>query len=180
MKKTICYALLLFLLAAVLLGCGEEQAQPDYTSDIQQWMHMPESNSETMDLLITIDTCRYGSAGASFSQASAAVSLLKLTQVQDLEKVLEAYLNGMNATQLDYFSFQWQMCMEKAQSMLQDPEAFALLLEESGNGDTDLTAFDLRKLEALDDQIQAQLKSRRVTDAWKDHLDIEPFFHWTL
>lgn len=162
----------------LLSSCGAEAEAVDYSTDPQQWMYIPQEEGQALTLLISIDTCRYGAAGASLSQVSASVDLLTLSCLEDREPELESYLNGMNATQLDYFSFQWQMRMEQARDMLAQPESYKGLLEDSGNPNVDLTAFDPGALETMNEQVLAQLQKRGVEDVWKDHTDLEPFFLW--
>lgn len=177
MKRIVCCAAAVCLLL-LLAGCGGEAEAVDYTTDLQQWMYIPQEEGEALALLISIDTCRYGAAGASLSQVSASVDLLRLSCLEDYEPALDQYLDGMNATQLDFFSFQWQIRMEQATELLAQPERCRALLEDSGNGEVDLTAFDPEALERLNGQVLAQLQKRGVTDVWKEHRDLEPFFAW--
>ncbi|HAL11866.1 MAG TPA: hypothetical protein DCP22_06065, partial [Ruminococcaceae bacterium] len=82
----------------------------DYSGSLTDWMYAPESEDELVKLLVAIDSTSYGSAGASLQQANAAVSLMRLAMDESgkAEDAVKTYLDGMNETQKDYFSFQWQ------------------------------------------------------------------------
>ncbi len=149
----------------------------DYSTAITEWMYQPESDEEATLSLMAIDACEYGTAGASLKQTNAAVQLLKLTSMENAEEALAAYLEGMNAIQKDYFSFQWQMNKKAAEELLTMEDASALL-EESGNGDIDLTVYTAEAISTLDDMVMTTLTDAGVEDVWKNHLELEPFTNW--
>lgn len=155
----------------------EAEEAVDYSTAITDWMYQPESSEEATLALMAIDACEYGTAGASLKQTNAAVQMLKLTAMETTEDALGAYLDSMNATQKDYFSFQWQMTMKAAEELLTMEDATALL-EESGNGDVDLTAYNAEALSALNDSVSAALTEAGVEDVWKENLELEPFMNW--
>lgn len=146
----------------------------DYNTPFSLWSHSSEETDDTTALLNEISLCRYGSAGASLSQCGSAVAALKLSADAD-RKAIGKFFDGMNATQLDFFSFQWHMSAEKAEKMLSSPEEFIGLLSDSGNGDVLLSDFDTQKLSDIDAEIKAALSHLGVTDEWKKHIDKEPF-----
>lgn len=152
----------------------------DYSKEITGWMYLPESEDSIIQLLKKIDSCRYGSAGASLDQISAAIALLSLTEQESVTDNLRTYLDGMDATQQDYFSFQWQMNMVKAHALLGAPSDYTGLLEDSGNGNVMLENFDAANLEELNQMILTELNNRGITDEWKHHTDLEPFFLWEM
>lgn len=151
------------------------QTTVDYNGTPSEWIYILETEEDTLALLTAIDQCRYGAAGASLSQADAACKLLQLTDVEDIESVLTDYLNKMNATQLDYFSFQWQMRMIQAQEMLSNPDDYSGILEDSGNEGFDISAYSLESLSELNALVMNELAVRNVSDVWKQYPDIEPF-----
>lgn len=177
MKQFSLYFLALCITLAIS-GCAARPAAPDYSTDMQLWMYTPKTISAAAGWLTEIGNCRYGSAGASLSQASAAASLLQLSKQEDLPDILKAHFDGMDATQLDYFSFQWQMRFPQACSMVQNPEAYLLLLEESGCPDIHPADYSMEELTTLDQLVRQELARRNVSDSWKNHLDREPFFLW--
>lgn len=155
----------------------EEPEEADYSGDQQEWLYQPTSDDETTLSLMEIDACEYGTAGASLKQTSAAVQVLKLSQQEEVTEPLSAYLDGMTATQKDYFSFQWQMAFSGAEELLTAEDA-ADRLEEAGHGDLDLTQYNADDLNTLHETVMTVLKEQNVTDVWKDHSDLEPFIHW--
>lgn len=161
---------------------GEESAV-DYSGDLSDWMYQPETADETADettvSLMEIDACEYGTAGASLKQTSAAVQVLKLSQSKDITEALNAYLEGMDATQKDYFSFQWQMAVNEAEQLLTVEDA-AARLEESGHGDLDLSQYSIDNLKEIHEIVTTALTDHGVVDAWKTHSDLEPFINWSL
>ena len=110
------------------------------------------------EALCTIDSCSYGTAGASLSQQAGAEAVLWLSEQTDVDTGLRSYLEGMNATQRDYFSFQWQMIYPMAEKL---PQAKG------------------EQLEVLNDLTCGILQELGVTDVWKAHIDLEPFWEWT-
>lgn len=154
-----------------------EEDTVDYSTAITEWMHQPESDEEAILALMAIDACEYGTAGASLKQSNAAVQLLKLSAMDAADDAISAYLEGMNATQKDYFSFQWQMSRKAAEELLNLEDASAIL-EESGNGDVDLSLYSLEAISALDEKVTAALEEAGVSDEWKNHLELEPFMNW--
>ena len=149
----------------------------DYSGELSDWLYQPDSDDETTLALMEIDACEYGSAGASLKQTSSAVQVLNLSLQEDISEALTAYLDGMTATQKDYFSFQWQMAVDKAEQLLTAEDA-AVQLEEAGHGDLDLSQFDAEALEAFNEMMTEALAEQGVTDVWKEHTDFEPFAHW--
>ena len=83
-------------------------------------MYAPECKDTVANLLVSIDTVARGSAGGSLQQANAAVCLMKLTTIDSgkAEDAVKTYLNGMNATQKDFFSFQWQQVLSHTNALL--------------------------------------------------------------
>lgn len=155
----------------------EEKEAVDYSTAITDWMYQPESSDEATLAFMAIDACEYGTAGASLKQTNAAVQLLKLSSMENAEEALKTYLEDMNATQKDYFSFQWHMNKKAAEELLVMEDASALL-EESGNADVDLSSYSMEALSALDEKVMAALEEAGVSDEWKNHLDLEPFMNW--
>ena len=80
----------------------------NYGGDVTGWMYAPESKDTVVNLLVSIDTVASGSAGGSLHQANAVVCLIKIAMIDSgkAEDAVKTYLNGMNATQKDFFSFQ--------------------------------------------------------------------------
>ena len=115
----------------------------DYSGDVTDWMYAPESKDTLVDLLVSIDTVGHGSV----QQANAAVCLMKLAMIDSgkVEEAVKTYLSGMNVTQKDFFSFQWQQALSHANALLDGSEDPAIL---DGAG---------------------------ATDEWKNHTDAEPF-----
>ncbi|MBQ8599222.1 MAG: hypothetical protein IJ411_03810 [Oscillospiraceae bacterium] len=158
---------------------NSEESAVDYSGDLSDWMYQPETEDETTLALMEIDACEYGTAGASLKQTSAAVQVWKLSQSEDITEALNAYLEGMDATQKDYFSFQWQMAVNEAEQLLTAEDA-AARLEESGHGDLDLSQFSVDGLKELHETVTTALTDHGVVDAWKTHSDLEPFTNWNL
>ena len=176
-SKTILAAAMAALMILALAACGKEPTdKADYSGSATDWVYAPESDDELIQLLVTIDSDSYGSAGASLQQANAAVSLMKLAaeESEDAEKTVKDYLAGMNATQKDFFSFQWQQALKEANALL-DGSKDAGVLEDAGDGDFDLQAVDSDRVAALDEAVTKLLRDAGVTDEWKNHTDLEPF-----
>ena len=110
-------------------------------------MYAPESKDMVANLLVSIGTVARGSAGGSLHQANAAVCLMKLATIDSgkAEDAVKTYLNGMNATQKDFFSFQRQQTLGHTNALLDGSEDPAIL-DNAG-----------------------------VTDEWKNYTDLEPF-----
>ena len=70
-------------------------------------------NPTAQVVIVGGDEVSYGSAGASLQQANAAVAVMKLAMDESgkAQETVKAYLEGMNETQRDYFSFQWQQAL---------------------------------------------------------------------
>ena len=119
----------------------------NYSGDMTGWMYAPESKDTVANLLVSIGTVARGSAGGNLQQANAAVSLMNLAMNESgkAEEAVKTYLDGMNATQKDFFSFQWQQVLSHANALLDGNEDPAIL---DGAG---------------------------VTDEWRNHTDLEPF-----
>ncbi len=150
-------------------------SQVDYSGDMTDWMYTPESDDALTQLLITIDSTPYGVAGASLQQANSAVCLMKLAMDESgkASDAVGTYLSEMNDTQKDYFSFQWQQALSRANALL-DGTMDAGILEDSGN-DLDLQTVDSAKLTALNETVTELLRSAGVTDQWKNQTDVEFF-----
>ena len=150
--------------------------QVDYSGDVTGWMYMPESRDTATDLLVSIDTVASGSAGGSLQRANAAVSLMKLAmdESRTVEDAVKAYLARMNATQKDFFSFQWQQALSLASALLDGSEDPAIL-DDAGDDGFDLKAVSSAKVDALDKTVTKLLLGAGVTDEWKNHTDLEPF-----
>lgn len=137
---------------------GTEQESVDYSGNMTEWTYQPSAEDPMIEALCTIDSCSYGTAGASLSQQAGAEAVLWLSEQADVGAGLRSYLEGMNATQRDYFSFQWQMIYPMAEKL---PQA------------------DGEQLEVLNDLTRGILQELGVTDVWKAHTDLEPFWEWT-
>ena len=148
----------------------------DYSGDVTDWMYEPESKDPVVNLLVSIDTVASGSAGGSLQQANAAVSLMKLTMNESgkVEEAAKTYLAGMNATQKDFFSFQWQQALRQANALLDGSEDPAIL-DNAGDAGFDLQAVSSDRVDALDKTVAELLHDTGVTDEWKNHTDLEPF-----
>ena len=155
-----------------------KRAKVDYTKDFTSFMYQPETVDAVTELFKTIDRCPYGTAGSSLSQVAAAVSLLELSKAEDVMPKLSLYLEKMDATQKDYFSFQWQMCIEKAYMILEKPEDFKGALEDVGLEDVDLSVFTKDEIEGLNTKVTEELEKHGVKDEWKNHTEMEPFVFW--
>ena len=150
----------------------------NYSGDVTGWMYAPESKDTLVNLLMSIDTVAHGSAGGSLQQANAAVSLMKLAMIDSgkAENAVKAYLAEMNATQKDFFSFQWQQAMKTALALLNGDED-AAILEDAGDADFDLKAVDSAKTAEFNDAVIQLLSDAGVTNEWKNHTDVEPFLY---
>ena len=148
----------------------------DYSGDVTGWMYAPESKDTLVNLLVSIDTVAHGSAGGSLQQANAAVSLMKLAMNESgkVEEAAKTYLAGMNATQKDFFSFQWQQALRQANALLDGSENTAIL-DDAGDAGFDLQAVSSDGVDALDKTVTELLRDAGVTDEWKNHTDLEPF-----
>jgi hypothetical protein len=147
----------------------------DYTRDFTSFMYQPETENEVLELLKNVDRCSYGTAGSSLSGLVSGVSVLKLSETEGVLAFLSAYLDGMDATQRDYFSFQWQMGVKKAKAILENSDSFKGEMSDAGMEDVDLSGFDNDGLDALNTAVVNELEKRGVKDEWKNHLEIEPF-----
>lgn len=147
----------------------------DYTGDISDWMYAPEQYDDDITTsLVNIDSTPYGTPGSSMQGLVSGYHALQLAGQDDLSAV-EAYLDGMNDTQRDYFSFQWQQAMATARNILSDTDTYTESLRDAGVEDVDLSLFNLDRLNALNTTVTGYLTSRGVTDAWKSHSTTEPF-----
>ena len=150
----------------------------DYTRDFINYMYQPETDDSVFEILKIIDRCSYGTAGSSLSQVAAAVNVIKLSKTDGaIDKILK-YLNGMDATQKDYFSFQWQMCMKKALAILKAPDRYQGEMYDAGVSDVDLSEFNKDELEKLNDAVISQFENLKIKDEWKNHPEIELFIFW--
>ena len=148
----------------------------NYSGDVTGWMYAPESKDTAVNLLVSIDTVAHGSAGGSLQQANAAVSLMKLAMIDSgkAENAVKAYLAEMNATQKDFFSFQWQQALRQVNALLDGSEDPAIL-DDAGDADFDLQAVSSDRVDALNKTVIKLLRDAGVTDEWKNHTDLEPF-----
>ena len=148
----------------------------NYSGDMTGWMYAPESKDTVVNLLVSIDAVARGSAGGSLQQANAAVSLMKFAMIDSgkAENAVKAYLAEMNATQKDFFSFQWQQALRQANALLDGSEDPAIL-DDAGDAGFDLQAVSSDGVDALDKTVIKLLRDAGVTDEWKNHTDLEPF-----
>lgn len=183
--------ILTFMLAGSLSlsGCGAGQKQEvsgaesviesavDYeNTDISEWFYIPESGGETMDSLIIIDSVQHGTAGGSLKEAKTGAEFIKLTKAGDFEDVFKKYTDGMNALQLDFFSFQTDMAYRSAKAVFEDYENQKMLLSDAGVEDFNIEDYSEEKLDSLYVSIKEKLGSAGVSEEWKNHTDMEPFF----
>ena len=195
-NKKIFVVLMAALMALALVACNNNNNNPaptpdpeptpdpapttkvDYSGSLTDWMYAPESEDELVKLLVASDSTSYGSAGASLQQANAAVSLMRLAMDESgkAEDAVKTYLDGMNETQKDYFSFQWQQAMKTALALLNGDED-AAILEDAGDTDFDLTAVDSTKTADFNNAVIQLLSDAGVTNEWKNHTDVEPFLY---
>lgn len=184
-NKKFLLVVMIALMAMLLVACGSEPAQTpgntpvaeaDYSGSVTDWMYEPESEDELIALLVTIDRTPYGSAGSSLQQVHSAVSLMKLAMDEsgNAEETVKTYLEGMNDTQRDFFSFQWEHVQETANALM-DGSLDAAILEDAGDADFDLKAVDSEKVKTLTETVTNLLRDAGVTDEWKNHTDLEPF-----
>ena len=143
-------------------------------------MYAPESKDTVANLLMSIGTVARGSArgsaGGSLQQANAAVCLMKLATIDrgKVEEAVKTYLDGMNATQKDFFSFQWQQVLSHANALLDGSEDPAIL-DNPGDAGFDLQVVSSNRVDALDKTVTKLLRDAGVTDEWRNHTDLEPF-----
>ena len=139
-------------------------------------MYAPESKDTVANLLMSIGTVARGSAGGSLQQANAAVCLMKLVTIDrgKVEEAVKTYLNGMNATQEDFFSFQWQQALRHTNALLDGSEDPAIL-DNPGDAGFDLQVVSSNRVDALDKTVTELLRDAGVADEWKNHTDLEPF-----
>lgn len=195
-SKKFLVVLMAALMALAMVACNNNEPAPtpdpeptpdpapttkvDYSGSLTDWMYTPETEDELTKLLVSIDEVSYGSAGASLQQANAAVAVMKLAMDESgkAQETVKAYLEGMNETQKDYFSFQWQQAMKTALALLNGYED-AAILEDAGDADFDLKAVDSKKVAEFNDAVIALLGDAGVTNEWKNHTDVEPFLYAT-
>ena len=139
-------------------------------------MYAPESKDTVANLLVSIGTVARGSAGGSLHQANAAVCLMKLATIDSgkAEDAVKTYLNGMNATQKDFFSFQRQQALSHANA-LPDGSEDPAILDNPGDAGFDLQVVSSNRVDALDKTVTKLLRDAGVTDEWRNHTDLEPF-----
>lgn len=100
---------------------------------------------------------------------------IAMSESRKVEDAVKTYLNGMNATQKDFFSFQWQQALRQANALLDGGEDPAIL-DDAGDAGFDLKAVSSAKVDALDKTVIKLLLGAGVTDEWKNHTDLEPFY----
>lgn len=195
-SKKFLVVLMAALMALAMVACNNNEPAPtpdpeptpdpapttkvDYSGSLTDWMYTPETEDELTKLLVSIDEVSYGSAGASLQQANAAVAVMKLAMDESgkAQETVKAYLEGMNETQKDYFSFQWLQAMKTALALLNGDED-AAILEDAGDADFDLKAVDSAKTAEFNDAVIQLLSDAGVTNEWKNHTDVEPFLYAT-
>ena len=193
-SKKFLVVLMAALMALAMVACNNNEPAPtpdpeptpdpvattkvDYSGSLTDWMYAPETEDDLTKLLVSIDEVSYGSAGASLQQANAAVAVMKLAMDESgkAQETVKAYLEGMNETQKDYFSFQWQQAMKTALALLNGDED-AAILEDAGDADFDLKAVDSAKTAEFNDAVIQLLSDAGVTNEWKNHTDVEPFLY---
>ena len=193
-SKKFLVVLMAALMALAMVACNNNEPAPtpdpkptpdpapttkvDYSGSLTDWMYAPETEDELTKLLVSIDEVSYGSAGASLQQANAAVAVMKLAMDESgkAQETVKAYLEGMNETQKDYFSFQWQQAMKTALALLNGDED-AAILEDAGDADFDLKAVDSAKTAEFNDAVIQLLSDAGVTNELKNHTDVEPFLY---
>ena len=187
MKKVLAIILCAVSLLS-LFACGKQQKEEpvrevivNYESTgLQDWTFNPLTEDKTLQRLIAIDTCQYGTAGASLKQMAVAVDLFWLSVAEDREEKLDEYLKAMTDTQRDYFSFQWQMRVKYAKKIKSASDLAAGLLSDAGLRDVTLDFFRIEDMEAFDAVVMEKLRDYGVADEWRNHLDETPFTHWEL
>lgn len=152
----------------------------DYTREISDFIYQPETDDEVIEHFKIIDRCQYGTAGSSMIQITAGISVLVNSKSENVLLKLAEYLDGMDATQKDYFSFQWQMCFRKANDILKNPDSLLVEMSESGFEEVDLSVFNDDELNLLDAAVMTELSKRGVEDEWKNYAEQEPFVFWKL
>lgn len=111
--------------------------------------------NQTMDQVMN---CPVGTAGSSLQQVSAAVSVLELSLQSDgVDEALHSYVGALPPEEKSIFSQQWELIRSTAESLLNNENA-AALLEDSGNGDVDLSKFSQNKLKNLNLSVQIALE----------------------
>ncbi len=155
---------------------ADEQETIDYeNTDISEWFYAPETESETMNSFITIDGVQHGTAGGSLKEAIAGAELIELTKAEDFDEVLSEYIGGMNALQMDFFSFQTDMAYESAKAIFADFENQKLLLSDAGIEDFTIDEYSEEELDTLYGNIKEELSGMGVSDQWKNFPQVEPF-----
>ena len=142
-NKKFLVVLMAALMALAMVACNNNEPAPtpdpeptpdpapttkvDYSGSLTDWMYTPETEDELTKLLVSIDEVSYGSAGASLQQANAAVAVMKLAMDESgkAQETVKAYLEGMNETQKDYFSFQWQQALRHTNALSVDSQKAA-------------------------------------------------------
>ena len=193
-SKKFLVVLMAAMMALAMVACNNNEPAPtpapeptpdpapttkvDYSGSLTDWMYAPETEDELTKLLVSIDEVSYGSAGASLQQANAAVAVMKLAMDESgkAQETVKAYLEGMNETQKDYFSFPWQQATKTALALLNGDED-AAILEDAGDADFDLKAVDSAKTAEFNDAVIQLLSDAGVTNEWKNHTDVEPFLY---
>ena len=99
---------------------------------------------------------------------------LAMDESGNAEETVKTYLEGMNDTQRDFFSFQWEHVQETANALM-DGSLDAAVLEDAGDADFDLKAVDSEKVKTLIETVTNLLRDAGVTDEWKNYTDLEPF-----
>ena len=115
-------------------------------------------------------------AAVAQSFAKAGAEFIKLTKAGDFEDVFKEYTDGMNALQLDFFSFQTDMAYRSAKAVFEDYENQKMLLSDAGAEDFNIEDYSEEELDSLYGSIKEKLGSAGVSEEWKNHTYMEPFF----
>lgn len=165
--------------STTVVPTSESPDKANYKGNQTNWTYRPEcDDNQLLNWLVTIDCTTYDTAGSSIHQAVSAVALMELAMDEndDIEKTIKTYLAGMNNTQKDYFSFQWQQALTSANNALESGYININLNDlEQSLADFDIKKIDRNKVDELNDTMTILLNDAGVTNEWKAHTDIFPF-----
>ena len=155
---------------------GPVNPNVDYNSvDMSQWFYMPETDDETIQKLIEIDSVQQGTAGGSLKAAIAGVRFIEMTQDLNFPDAFAQYTGEMNELQLDFFSFQLERAYEMGMEIFGDYDNMKPLLEDAGCGDFDISLYVADELDQLYRGLTGELASMGVSNQWKNFPELEPF-----